>query len=75
MSIPPESVEVGKCYRSDTGYVRKVVRITHDGRVHFEIRTADDQSKHRQLGMQDVRSFAFQAEREVSCDWTPDKDG
>ena len=72
MPIPPEDVEAGKCYLSDTGYVRRVVRITPDGRVHFEIRTGGAVAKRRQLGVQDVRSFAYQAKREVPCDWAPD---
>jgi hypothetical protein len=74
MAIPPKSIQVDRRYLSDNGHVRKVLRITPDGRVHFETRTGRDQSKRRQSGTQDARSFTCQAEREVPCDWTPEGD-
>lgn len=33
MSIPPESIEVGKCYLSNDGRVRRVVKFLPEGRV------------------------------------------
>src|SRR3712207_5608349 len=37
MIIPPESIEVGQCYLTRSGYVRRV-RAIHAGRVLYETR-------------------------------------
>ncbi len=75
MSIPPESIRVGKCYLMETGHVRRVVRIMPDGRIQYEHRVAYAVPRIWKTGIQEGRSFAFMAEREVACDWTPDGDG
>ncbi len=75
MSIPPESIEVGRCYLTDGGRIRRVIRLMPDGRVQFEHRGARLLQKAPWVtGMQEMRSFAFQIEREVPCDWTPEAD-
>ncbi len=73
MSIPPESLEVGKCYLLNTGHVRRVIRIMPDGRVQFEHRMGHTPTGWK-TGIQEGRSFAFMIEREVPCDWTPETD-
>lgn len=81
MTLPPESIQVGKCYlveaersRRSKG-IRRVVRIMPDGRVQFERRPAHQVNAGAwKPGMQEVRAFALQAEREVPCDWTPEDD-
>ena len=75
MSVPVESITVGKCYLVETGRVRRVMRLMPDGRVQFEHRLAQQpNAKSWQPGMQEGRSFASQVEREVACDWGPESD-
>ncbi len=75
MSVPPESIEAGKCYLMETGHVRRVMRLMPDGRVQFESRMGHQRNPGAwRSGMQDGRSFALLAEREVPCDWTPETD-
>jgi hypothetical protein len=75
MSIPPESIKVGKCYLMETGGVRRVRAILLDGRVQFEHRPAQQLgAEARRAGMRGVHAFAVQALREVPCDWTPETD-
>jgi hypothetical protein len=80
VSIPPESIEVGKCYLVRTGRydqpqgVRRVVRIMPDGRIQIEHRIASSKGVAWKGAIQDVRSFSVMAEREVPCDWTPGRD-
>ena len=76
MSIPPESIQVGKCYLGDNGRVWRVVSIMPDGRIQFEFRTRSrPDTKVWKPGMLDGSSFAALAQREVPCDWTPEGDG
>jgi hypothetical protein len=75
VSIPLESIEVGKCYLTESGHIRRVVRLMADGRIQYEHRPAHLLSASAWMpGMQGDRSFAFSAEREVSCDSTPETD-
>jgi hypothetical protein len=76
MTIPPESIEVGKCYLMETGHVRQVRRVLPDGRVQYEHRPGHQINVGAwRPGIQQIHSFAFLVEREVACDWTPEKDG
>lgn len=77
MSIPPEIIEVGKCYLVDGTrvlYVRRVMRLMPDGRVQYESRTARA-VKGWQPGMLSLGEFASQAKHEVPCDWTLEREG
>ncbi len=77
MTIPPESIEVGKCYlvnSAGTLHVRRVTRLIPDGRVQYESRTVRVRRAWR-FGMLSLRDFASQAAREVPCDWTPEREG
>jgi hypothetical protein len=38
MSAPPESIEVGQCYLTEDGRVRKVMRLLPDGRIRYRYR-------------------------------------
>ncbi len=72
MTIPPESIAVGRCYLTDGNIVRRVVRILPDRRIQYEWRGG-----HRmkwKSGILSSREFALAAEREISCDWTPEAD-
>jgi hypothetical protein len=35
MSIPPESIAIGKCYLMETGHVRRVTRMGSKGRIQY----------------------------------------
>ncbi len=72
MTVPPEGIEVGKCYLTDGGIVRRVVAILPDRRIQYEWRGRLRLSW--KSGILVAREFAQQAEREVPCDWTADTD-
>ncbi len=73
MSIPPESIQVGKCYLTNTGQVRRVIRIMPNGRVQYEHRSGHAILKRQwPSNIAEARTFAFAVEREVPCDWTPE---
>ena len=74
MSIPLESVAPGKCYLTETGQIRRVLRVLPDGRVQYEYRGAANPQILWKDGIQDRRSFASLVEREVPRDWTPEMD-
>ncbi len=75
VTIPPESIEVGRCYLGDNGKVWRVVRLWPDGRVQFEFRARSRQdAKVWKPGMLHLRDFAEAVQREVPCDWTPKTD-
>ena len=85
MSIPPESIEPGKCYLARSyhsrreGYprVRRVTEILLDDRVRFEQRRGPVAPGRLWPGRYTMKleAFANSAEREVPCDWTPERDG
>ncbi len=76
MSVPPESIQVGQCYLSVTGQVRRVMRVLPDGRVQYEARGgAVARAFNWRTDILDLRSFAFSVERPVPCDWTPEPKG
>jgi hypothetical protein len=72
MSIPPEGPEVGQCYLTEDGRVRKVMRLLPDGRIRYRYR--GPLSKRWRSGTLDHRSFVSTIERPVPCDWTPEND-
>ncbi len=73
MPVPPESVEAGKCYLMKTGHVRRVLP---DGRVQYEHHPGHQVNAGAwRPGIQETRSFVFMVEREIPCDWTPERDG
>jgi hypothetical protein len=76
MTVPPESIQVGKCYLSNNGMVRRVVRLMPDGRVQYETRSGPlRNAKTWKPGMLQIRDFASSAQREVPCNWAPEGDG
>ena len=79
MSVPPESIDVGKCYLA-RGYlaagkralrVRRVKQIPPDGRVQFEQRRSSVPAGRPwpMSGTMQLDTFALAVEREVPCDW------
>ncbi len=39
MGVPPESIEVGKCYLSNDGRVRRVAKFLPSGRIRYVYRS------------------------------------
>ncbi len=75
MIIPPESIEVGRCYLGDNGQVRRVVRLWPDGRVQYETRSRLlRNAKTWKPGMMSGPDFAATVLREVPCNWTPEQE-
>ncbi len=75
MTVPPESIEVGKCYLMETGHLRRVLRIFPDERVQYEHSTGSGgRGSGWKPGMQSRRTFADLIEREIPWDWTPESD-
>ena len=76
MSLPPESIQVGQCYLTSEGHVRRVLLILPSGVVQFEQRLAGLLRWARwRAQVADLRTFAAAIERQVPCDWTPETDG
>ncbi len=76
MSVPPESLEGGKCYLTLSGEVRRVLRLLPEARVHYETRLAAAASTFGwKEGVLELTPFAALIEREVSCDWMLERDG
>ena len=72
MSIDPESLEVGQCYLTVMGTVRRVVHVL-DQRVQYQQRAAHRPDwRQFKAGILDLRSFAFTVERPVPEDWSPE---
>ena len=76
MNIPPETTEVGKCYLSDDGRVRRVVKFISDSQVRYAYRSfpAHD-GKLWRTGRLEVERFAETTIRQVPHDWTPETEG
>ncbi len=74
MPVPAESLQVGQCYLTDGGHVRKVIRLMPDGRVGYEWRRSYSAKSPWKMGMTDRQPFAEAVERPVPCDWTPETD-
>ncbi len=84
MPVPPESIEVGRCYLA-RGYlvagrkalrVRKVKQIHPDGRVQYDQRRGPIPPGRPWpvQGTMQRDAFALAVEREVPCDWTLERD-
>lgn len=73
MTVPPESIEIGKCYLTRNGQVARVVNVLSTGRVVYAFRKSTDVDAHVWTGAEtDRRSFALLVERAVPCDWMPE---
>jgi hypothetical protein len=75
VTIPPESIEVGKCYLDDRRRVLHVTHVTLDSRVRFKYHEVHPTMADAWwAGMLNLRDFAVAAVREVPCDWTPEQE-
>ena len=76
MSVPPESIQIGKCYLTHAGEVRRVLRLLPEDRVHYEAReSAVLRAFGWREGVLELAPFAVLVEREVPCDWKPETEG
>jgi hypothetical protein len=74
VSLPPESIQVGQCYLTNTGLVRRVIAF-HQGKVLYETRVKAGSKNSASgwiPGIIDPKVFAALLERPVPCDWTPE---
>jgi hypothetical protein len=72
--VPPESLEVGRCYLANDGRsprIRRVVQFLPGGRVQYEQRGPKTA---RRMRMTYREHFAVMVWREVPCDWIPERD-
>ena len=75
MPVPPESIEVGKCYLTRETRVRRVTEIRPNGEVRYKYRSFPAHRRGTwQSGALPPDIFAEFVLREVPCDWTPEAD-
>ena len=74
MGVPPESIQIGKCYLSNDGRVRRVMKFLPGGRIRYRYRSfpANERGPWR-TGRLDIAGFAATTVREVPCNWTPER--
>jgi hypothetical protein len=75
MSVPPESIVVGRCYLTESGSVRKVTSTGSDALVRYRERVGAGPWLYSGTKGRKRHVFAAAVVREVSCDRTPEKDG
>jgi hypothetical protein len=75
MSIPPESIIVGRCYLTRSDQVVRIIRLQRGGYVAYVFRSSAVVKAFGWTGAQAVvQDLAYLIEREVPCDWTPETD-
>jgi hypothetical protein len=75
VAIPPESIQVGRCYLTHDGKVRKVTSADSDGSMRYTERTGTGPWVYGGTKKRGRLVFAAALAREVPCDWTPEGDG
>ena len=76
MSIPISEIEVGKCYLSNEGRVRRVVKFLPNERVRYRYRSFPVTEREPwRTGRLDIEGFAATTLREVPCDLRPEEEG
>jgi hypothetical protein len=74
MSVDPASLQIGQCYLTHTGLVRRVIAF-HRGQVQYETRSNKRAGGWAwRPGIVDPKVFASLLDRPVPCDWTPETD-
>jgi hypothetical protein len=75
VSIPPEAIQVVRCYLTRDRRVRRVIEIQTDGEVRYKYRSFPAaQRRTWKSGSLFIDIFAATALGEVPCDWTPEMD-
>lgn len=71
MSVPPESIEAGKCYVTEDGQVRRILSIKA-AMVTYEVRGPQMvEGKWPRRSMATLGRFAADVERLVLCNFEP----
>ncbi len=74
--MPPESIEVGRCYLTRNDQVVRVMNVLSDGYVVYAFRSSAVAKARGWTGATTVlQVLAYLIEREVPCDWTPGSEG
>ena len=72
MPVPPESIQVDRCYLTRNDQVARVTKILPNGYVLYAFRSSAVAKAFGWTRAQtEIRSFVALVEREVPCDWTP----
>ena len=74
MPIPPESIQVDRCYLTEGGSVRRVTSTGSDGLVRYTERIGAGPWLYNGTKQRRRQVFAAAVEREVPCDWHPEAD-
>ncbi len=75
MPVPPESIEVGRCYLTRDRRLRRVNEIRLDGEVRYKYRHFPAAKRRTwRSGVLAVNIFAATVLGEVPCDWTPERE-
>jgi hypothetical protein len=72
VSIPPESIQVDRCYLTESGSIRKVTSTGSDGQVRYRERAGAGPWLSGETNKRKRHVFAAAIVREVPCDWTPE---
>ena len=74
MPIPPESIQVDRCYLTEGGSVRRVTSTGSDGLVRYKERIGAGSWLYSGTKPRRRHDFAAAVLREVPCEWTPKMD-
>ena len=75
MPISPESIQVDRCYLTESGSIWKVTSTGSDGTVRYTERVGAGPWLYGGTKQRRKHAFAATVLREVPCDWTPERDG
>ena len=75
MSIPPESIQVGRCYLTADGTIRRVISTDSNGRVRYAERAGAGPWRPGRLRSLKRQDFAAAVVREVPCAGEPEENG
>jgi hypothetical protein len=75
MPIPPENIQVDRCYLTESGSIRKVTSTGSDGLVRYRERVGAGPWQGSGTKKRKRPVFAAEALREVRCDCMPEAEG
>jgi hypothetical protein len=74
LSALPGSIQIGRCYLTSEGRVRRVLSV-EGGKVLYEAKDPDATAGSRpRMATLPVGKFVAGVEREIPCDWTLETD-
>ena len=75
MSVSASDLEVGKCFVTSSGQVRRILEFSNDGKICYEARGKKSLPENEIWGPKttvNAEKFASDVEREVRWDYDPD---